>query len=136
MEEYLGGVEKHIGLAAVKVYEGMQMQCCDAPDSDALSKVPNNGGYETTPKEEWKFVVNPDLAETYPGGRRPTLLAAPQHAARRCFPGRGGPAECLQRRGALGLGPDRGDVLGPDKLPVRRPLAARRQETDKREHWR
>jgi len=25
MEEYLGGVEKHIGLAAVKVYEGMQM---------------------------------------------------------------------------------------------------------------
>ena len=51
------------------------MQCWDAPDSDALSKVPNNGGYETTPKEEWKFVVNPDLAETYPGGRRATLLA-------------------------------------------------------------
>jgi hypothetical protein len=75
IEEYLGGVEKHIGLAAVKVYEGMQMQCCDAPDSDALFKVPNNGGYETTPKEEWKFVVNPDLAETCPGGRRATLLA-------------------------------------------------------------
>jgi len=76
MEEYLGGIEKHIGLAAVKMYEGMQMQCCDAPESNALFKVPNHGGYETTPKEEWNFVVNPDLAKTsYPGGRRATLLA-------------------------------------------------------------
>ena len=40
----------------------------------ALFKVPNNGGYETTPEEEWNFVVNPDLAETYPGGRRGTKL--------------------------------------------------------------
>jgi hypothetical protein len=77
MEEHLGGVEKHIGLAAVKLYEGTQMQFCDAPDSDALFNVPNNnsGGYETTTKEEWEFVLNPDLTETYPGGRRTTLLA-------------------------------------------------------------
>ena len=76
MEEHLGGVEKHIGLAAVKVYEGMQMQFCDAPDFDALFNVPNSnsGGYETTTKEEWDFVLNPDT-ETYPGGRRATLLA-------------------------------------------------------------
>jgi len=36
--------------------------------------VPNNGGYETTPEEEWNFVVNLDLAKTYPGGRRGTKL--------------------------------------------------------------
>jgi len=49
-------------------------QCCNATDSKALFKVPNNGGYETTPEEEWNFVVNPDLAKTYPGGRRGTKL--------------------------------------------------------------
>ena len=69
-EEYLAGVEKHIGLAAVKMYDGMKMQCCSAKDSKELFKVPNKGGYETTPVEEWNFVVNPDLARTYPGGRR------------------------------------------------------------------
>jgi hypothetical protein len=47
---------------------------CNATDSKALFKVPNNGGYEATPEEEWNFVVNPDLAETYPGGRRGTKL--------------------------------------------------------------
>ncbi len=26
--------------------------------------MPNNGGYETTPEEEWNFVVNLDLAKT------------------------------------------------------------------------
>jgi hypothetical protein len=50
------------------------VQCCDATDSKALFKVPNNGGYETTPEEEWNFVVNLDLAKTYPGGRRGTKL--------------------------------------------------------------
>ena len=50
------------------------MQCCNATDSKALFKVPNNGGYEATPEEEWNFVVNLDLAKTYPGGRRGTKL--------------------------------------------------------------
>ncbi len=36
--------------------------------------MPNNGGYETTPEEEWNFVVNPDLTKTYPGSRRGTKL--------------------------------------------------------------
>jgi hypothetical protein len=52
------------------VYEGH----VNATDSKALFKVPNNGGYETTPEEEWNFVVNPDLDNTYPGGRRGTKL--------------------------------------------------------------
>jgi hypothetical protein len=39
-----------------------------------VKMVPNNGGYETTPEEEWNFVVNPNLAKTYPGGRRGTKL--------------------------------------------------------------
>jgi hypothetical protein len=74
LEEYLAGVEKHIGLAAVKMYEGMQMKCCSATDSKAPFKVPNNGRYETTPEEAWNFVVNPDLNKTYPGGRLGTKL--------------------------------------------------------------
>jgi hypothetical protein len=52
------------------VYEGH----VNATDSKALFKVPNNGGYETTPEEEWNFVINTDLDKTYPGGRRGTKL--------------------------------------------------------------
>jgi len=63
MEENLGGVEKHIGLAAANVYEGSAatlqtlMRC---------SRCPTSGASKTTPKGEWKFVVNPDLGQPRP----------------------------------------------------------------------
>ena len=50
------------------------MQCNGAGDSQRPFPVPNNGVKEATPAEEWEFVVRPDLAKVYPGGRRGVLL--------------------------------------------------------------
>ena len=72
LEEYLAGIEKHIGLSAVNVYEGMLMQCCIATDSKAIFKVPNNGGYETRSGSLWSTPISPRLP-----------WRAPQHKTRR-----------------------------------------------------
>src|SRR6056300_573081 len=52
----------------------MEMQCTGAGDSQRPFPVPNNGVKEATPAEEWEYVVTPDLAKVYPGGRRGVLL--------------------------------------------------------------
>ena len=74
LQEHVDGVEKKIGLPALKIWEGMEMQCTGAGDSQRPFPVPNNGVKEATPAEEWEFVVRPDLAKVYPGGRRGVLL--------------------------------------------------------------
>ena len=70
LQEHVDGVEKKIGLPALKIWEAMEMQCNGAGDSQRPFPVPNNGVKEATPAEEWEFVVRPDLAKVYPGGRR------------------------------------------------------------------
>ena len=74
LQEHVDGVEKKIGLPALKIWEAMEMQCNGAGDSQRPFPVPNNGVKEATPAEEWGFVVRPDLAKVYPGGRRGVLL--------------------------------------------------------------
>lgn len=74
LQEHVDGVEKKIGLPALKIWEGMEMQCTGAGDSQRPFPVPNNGVKEATPAEEWEYVVTPDLAKVYPGGRRGVLL--------------------------------------------------------------
>ena len=74
LQEHVDGVEKKIGLPALKIWEAMEMQCNGAGDSQRPFPVPNNGVKEATPAEEWEFVVRPDLAKVYPGGRRGVLL--------------------------------------------------------------
>jgi hypothetical protein len=75
LDEFLAGITEEVGLPAQSVYSGMEMQCRHVDDSADTFHVPNNGGYSTTPKEEWEFVLNPDLSNTYPGNRRGVLLA-------------------------------------------------------------
>ena len=74
LQEHVDGVEKKIGLPALKIWEAMKMQCNGAGDSQRPFPVPNNGVKEATPAEEWEYVVTPDLAKVYPGGRRGVLL--------------------------------------------------------------
>ena len=76
LDEFLAGITEKVGLPAQSVYAGMEMQCCHVHDSADTFHVPNNGGYHTTPSEEWAFVLNPDLSKTYPGNRCGVVLAA------------------------------------------------------------
>ena len=69
MEEFRRGVIDIVGLPAARLWEAMKLQCCDSVDSKEVFSVTNNGGYSTTPQEEWEFVVNPQMSKEYPGGR-------------------------------------------------------------------
>ena len=90
LEKLLGGVTEHVGLPAVKLFNGMKIQFCDSPHANKEYMTPNYGGTRTTAKLEFEFVTQPDLSKEYPGGRMGEdilvyLLAAGAHTERdRC----------------------------------------------------
>eukprot|EP00961_Rhodomonas_salina_P207869 2805545-Rhodomonas_salina.1 len=61
--------------------EGMEMEFCHSEDSKDEFKTSNYNGTRTTPEHEYNFVVRPDRARDYGGGRAPALLACFLYAA-------------------------------------------------------
>ena len=69
MAEFWRGITDILGLPAVKLWEAMKLHLCDSADSKEVFHVTNNGGYSSTPLQEWEIVVNPEMDKVYPGGR-------------------------------------------------------------------
>jgi len=73
MDDFLAGLDA-IGLPQPHVFEGMLSEFNASADSESEWETSNYGGITTTPALEWEYVVNPDMAKTYPGGRTPIKI--------------------------------------------------------------
>jgi len=74
MDTFLGGVTKHVGLLATYLMAGVENNFCHSNQAHVKMKTSNYRGTEIMALQEFKFVVKPDLAKEYPGGRRATKL--------------------------------------------------------------
>eukprot|EP00961_Rhodomonas_salina_P231616 3128760-Rhodomonas_salina.1 len=71
---YSGGVEALLGLPGKDVAAGIEMEFCHSEDSKSEFKTSNYNGTITTPAEEYKFVVDPEMGKEYSGQRKGTPL--------------------------------------------------------------
>ena len=63
MAEFWRGITDILGLPAAKLWEAMELHLCDSADSKEVFHVTNNGGYCSTPLQEWEIVVNPEMGK-------------------------------------------------------------------------
>lgn len=76
LPEFLEGVAGALGLAANNIYEGMRLEMCHSEDSKAPFRTSNNGAIQSTPEQEFAFVVDPVVGKEYPGQLRGSAYVA------------------------------------------------------------
>jgi len=81
IDEFVGGIIEHVGLPATNLMEGMENNFCHGDAAHTKFTMSNYEGATTKAAQEFEYVVKPDLAVEYPGGRSATnmdvyLLAA------------------------------------------------------------
>eukprot|EP00961_Rhodomonas_salina_P226603 3064064-Rhodomonas_salina.1 len=75
ISDFRDGVAGALGMPGKDIAGGMKMEFCNSEDSKDTFTTSNYGGTETTPEEEYEFVVNREMGKgEFKGGRISTPL--------------------------------------------------------------